>query len=83
MKTYVIESGSEFYFYPPLTREEKVAIFEEFVYQPLRIRAKSSNGELVIREELTIIGRAIIDATDEAAKNLRLLGFHLILKKTR
>lgn len=83
MKTYVIESDSEFYFYPPLTGDEKKAIYEEHVFQPLRSRAASSNGELVIREELKIIGRAIIDASEEAAKNLRLLGFHLILKKTR
>lgn len=83
MKTYVVESESEFYFYPPLSADEKKAIYEEHVFQPLRSRAASSSGELVVREELKIIGRAIVDASEEAARNLRLLGFHLIVKKTR
>jgi hypothetical protein len=83
MKTYVIEPGYTVDFYPPLTRDEKVGIWTEFLFVPLRARAAESNGELVVKEELTIIGRAIIDASEEAAKSLRLLGFHLIIKKTR
>jgi hypothetical protein len=83
MKTYVIESSFKFMFYPPLTQDEKKGLYEEFVYHPLRDQANSSNGELVIKEELPLIGRAIIDASEKAAHNLRLLGYYLTIKKIK
>jgi hypothetical protein len=83
MKTYVIENGYSVDFYPPLTRDQKVELWTKHLFEPIRVRAKESNGELVVKEELTIIGRSIIEASEKAAKDLRSLGYHLQIKKTR
>lgn len=82
MKTYVIKIGFEVQFYPPLTSDQKKSLYEEYLFQPLRTRAEASNKELVIKEELGIVGSAIIQASEEAARLLRQLGFHLQIKKT-
>lgn len=81
MKTYVVESGFDVDFYPPLTKEQETDLYDQHLFRPLRDRAKSSNGELVIKEELNMIGRVIIEASEMVAKNLRSLGFHLQIKK--
>ncbi len=83
MKTYVIDTGYSVDFYPPLTRNQKIELWTKHLFEPLRERAKASNGELVVKEELTIIGRSIIEASEQAAKDLRSLGYHLQIKKTR
>lgn len=81
MKTYIAQLEYQADFYPPLTIEQKITLYNEHLFVPLKAQAEASEGELVIKEELNLIGRAIIDATEKAAKNLRSLGFHLQLKK--
>jgi hypothetical protein len=83
MKTYVVQSGFETNFYPPLTKDQLSALYEENVFRPVRAQAEKLGKELVIKEELNIVGRIIIEASEDAAKILRQLGFKLQLKKAR
>lgn len=83
MKTYVVQSGFETNFYPPLTKEQLSSLYEENVFTPVRVQAEKLGKELVIKEELDIVGRVIIEASEGAAKTLRQLGLKLQLKKAR
>lgn len=83
MKTYVVESGFTTDFYPPLNRDQVTSLYEQYLFRPLRARAQESEGELVIKEELNLIGRVIVEASEKSAKALRSLGFHLQVKKGR
>ena len=82
MKTYVIRNEAPMVnMYPPLNRQQKIATYEQYFFVPLRERVKLSNNELIIKDELNLIGSAIIEATDKVVKDLRLMGFHLQVKK--
>ena len=83
MKTYIAQLEYQADFYPPLTRDQKTALYQENLFVPLKAQAEASEGELIIKEELSLIGRAIISATERAAKTLRSIGFHIQLKKSR
>ena len=82
MKTYIAQLEFQADFYPPLTRDQKTALYIEHLFVPLKAQAEASEGDIVIKEELNLIGRAIIEASDKSAKTLRSLGFHLQLKKS-
>lgn len=82
MKVYVIKLECEIGFSPPLSLDQKKWVYDRYLFQPLRTRAEVSEGELVIREELDIVGSAIIQASDKVAKTLRQLGFRLQVKKS-
>lgn len=77
MKRYVIELGFETNFYPPLDRTQKIELWTKYLYVPLRSVVAKSEGNLRIEEELTIIGKAIIEASEDSAKTLRKSGFKL------
>jgi hypothetical protein len=77
MKRYVIELGFETNFYPPLNREQKIELWTKYLFAPLKETVKKSEGNLRIEEELTIIGKMIIEASEEVAKTLRKSGFKL------
>jgi len=83
MKTYVVESGFPTNFYPPLTKDQLADLYDQHLFRPLREKAKESGGELVITEELNLIGRVIVEASEKAAKTLRSLGFRLQIKKSQ
>ena len=82
MKTYIAQLEFQADFYPPLTRDQKTNLYKENLFLPLKAQAEASEGDIVIKEELNLIGRAIIEASDKSAKTLRSLGFHLQLKKS-
>ena len=83
MKTYVVDPGFPTNFYPPLTKDQMTDLYDQHLFLPLRTRAKESEGELVIKEEINLIGKVIIEASEKSAKTLRALGFHLQIKKCR
>lgn len=83
MKTYVVELGFPTDFYPPLTNNQLVALYEQQIFIPLRARSQELGNDLIIREELNLIGRVIVEASEKAAKTLRELGFRLQIKKGR
>jgi hypothetical protein len=80
MKTYVIQLGFEMDFCPPLTAEQHTQLVEEYLFLPIR---KLVGQELVIVEELNLIDRVVVKASDTTAKTLRQLGHHLQIKKTK
>src|SRR5271154_1832622 len=81
MKTYIAQLEFPTDFYPPLTKEQTIDLYDQHLFRPLRDHAFTSEGEILIKEELHLIGRAVIEATEKSAKTLRNLGFHLQLKK--
>ena len=84
MKTYVIEFDIlPTDFYPTLNQEQTAKLYARHLFQPLKVHAQEWRSELVIKEELDLIGQAIIQASDKVAKKLRQLGFHLQVKKTK
>jgi len=83
MKKYVVEFGAPISFYPPLTKDQTSDLYEQYVFRPVRDQAKKLGNELFIQEELQLIGKIIIEASEGAAKTLRQLGFHLLLKRAR
>ncbi len=83
MKRYAIELGFETNFYPPLNREQKIELWTKYLFVPLREAVKKSEGNLRIEEELTIIGKMIIEASEDVAKTLRKSGFKLTAFQTK
>jgi len=81
MNTYIVTSGFEVNFYPPLTKDQLGDLYEQHLFHPLRVQEKSMVGELVIKEELAVIGKVIVQASEKSAKTLRALGFNLQIKK--
>jgi hypothetical protein len=82
MKTYVITNEAPIAnMYPPLNRQQKSAIYEQYLFAPLREKAKLSNNQLLIKDELDLVGKAIIQASEEIVRELRLTGFRLQVKK--
>ena len=82
MNTYIVTSGFEVNFYPPLIKEMLGDLYDQYLFRPLRTQEKLMEGELVVKEELALIGRAIVQASEKSAKTLRALGFNLQIKKS-
>ena len=85
MKTYIVQLGFSTEFYPPLTKDQRVALHKEYLFDPLKKLASISEGQLVVVTELNLIGSAIVEASEEIIKDIRKLGFvaHLnSIKKT-
>jgi hypothetical protein len=83
MKTYVVECGFAKDFTPPLTKDQLSDMYSKNFFQPIRDQANELGKELVIKEELNLIGRAIVYASEKAAKTLRQIGFKVLVKKSR
>jgi hypothetical protein len=81
MKIYIIKQDFEMTFYPALTKVELYSMYEKYLFEPLRNKAKEIGNELIIKEELPLIGKAVIEASDKVAKALRARGYHLQTKK--
>lgn len=83
MKTYVVECSFANDFYPPLTKERLSDMYNKNFFQPIRDQANALGKELIIKEELNLIGRVIVYASEKAAKTLRQIGFKVLVKKSR
>ena len=77
MKRYLVQLGYETKIYPPLNRTQQIDLWTKYLFAPVKKFADESNGEVRIEEELTIIGKSIIEASEDAAKTLRKSGFKL------
>lgn len=81
MKKFVVSLSYSLDVVPPLHSQQIDQIHQQYLFRPITALSKSNKDDLKVQEELSMIGRVIVQASEKGAGMLRGLGYKVRQQK--
>jgi len=81
MKKFVVSLSYSLDVVPPLHQQQIAQIHQQYLFRPITALSKTNKDDLQVQEELALIGRVIVQASEKGVEMLRGLGYKVQLQK--